>query len=133
MIVNNKDDFIKQMKIISDYKESYPIEWDTIPCNGFHMGAAKSDEIKENKEKQWRAISIYKAVKSDCLEEFKKKTIQTTKWSENEFEEKTKELFEKVKVSIFEEVENNLKKLVETIRYKRLTKTRFLTTHEVNT
>jgi len=116
----NKDNFIKQMKKISDFKQTYPIEWDTIPCNGFHMGAAKSDEIKETKDKQWRSVSIYKAVKSDCLEEFKKKTLETTKWTEAEFEEKTKELFEKVKVSNLEDVKNDLKKLVEIIRYKRL-------------
>jgi hypothetical protein len=37
----NKDNFIKQMKKITDYKKDYPIEWDSIPCNGFHMGASK--------------------------------------------------------------------------------------------
>ena len=119
----NTDDFIKQMKKISHFKESYPVEWDTIPCKGFHMGAAKSDEVKgnkEDKEKQWRAVSIYKAVKSECFGEFKNKTIETTKWSETEFEDKTKELFKKVKLSNFEEVQNELKKLVEIIRYKRL-------------
>ena len=116
----NKDDFIKQMKKISVFKQTYPIEWDAIPCNGFNMGAAKSDEIKETKGKQWRSVSIYKAVKSECLEEFKKKTLETTKWSEEEYNNSTKELFEKVKVSKLEDVENDLKKLVETIRYKRL-------------
>ena len=116
----NIDDFIKQMKKISEYKTEYPIEWNSISCNGFQMGSAKTETIKEDKNKQWRAVSIYKAIKSDCLEEFKKKTIETTKWSEEEFQEKTKELFEKVKKSKFEEVESDLKKLVETIRYKRL-------------
>jgi len=116
----NKDDFIKQMKKISEYKTEYPIEWNSIPCNGFQMGSAKTEIIKEDKTKQWRAVSIYKAIKSDCLEEFKNKTLETTKWNEEEFQEKTKELFEKVKISKFEEIENDLKKLVETIRYKRL-------------
>jgi hypothetical protein len=116
----NKDNFIKQMKKISDFKVSYPSEWDTIPCNGFHMGAAKSNELKETKEKQWRAVTIYKGVQSECLEEFKKKTLETTKWSEEEYNSNTKELFEKVKHFKLEEVKNDLKKLVETIRYKRL-------------
>jgi len=116
----NKDNFIKQMKKISDFKESYPVEWASIPCNGFHMGAAKTDELKETKNKQWRSVTIYKAVKSECLEDFKNKTLETTKWSEEEYNSNTKELFEKVKVSKLEEVENDLKKLVETIRYKRL-------------
>jgi hypothetical protein len=116
----NKDDFIKQMKKISDFKVSYPSKWDTIPCNGFHMGAAKSNELKETKEKQWRAVTIYKGVQSECLEEFKKKTLETTKWSEEEYNSNTKELFEKVKHFKLEEVKNDLKKLVETIRYKRL-------------
>jgi hypothetical protein len=83
----NKDDFIKQIKKISDFKKEYPAEWNNIPCKGFQMGAAKTEEIKETKDKQWRAVSIYKAVKSDCLEEFKIKTIKTTKWSETEFED----------------------------------------------
>ena len=116
----NKDDFIKQMKKISDFKESYPVEWDSIPCNGFHMGAAKSDEVKETKEKQWRAVSIYKAVKSECLEEFKKKTLETTKWSEEEYKNSTKELFDKVKVSKLEDLKNDFKKLVADIHYLRL-------------
>jgi len=116
----NKDDFIKQMKKISDFKQEYPIEWDSIPCNGFHMGAAKSQEVKETKEKQWRSVSIYKAVKSDCLEEFKNKTLETTKWSEVEYNNSTKELFEKVKVSKLEDIENDLKKLVAEIHYLRL-------------
>lgn len=116
----NKDDFIKQMKKISDFKQTYPIEWDAISCNGFHMGAAKSDEVKEATEKQWRAVTIYKAVKSECSQEFKKKTLETTKWSEEEYNNYTKELFEKVKVSKIEDVKNDLKKLVEIIRYKRL-------------
>ena len=116
----NKDDFIKQIKKISDFKKEYPAEWNNIPCKGFQMGAAKTEEIKETKDKQWRGVSIYKAVKSDCLEEFKIKTIKTTKWSETEFEDKTKELFKKVKLSNFEEVQDELKKLVEMIRYKRL-------------
>ena len=116
----NKDDFIKQMKKISDFKITYPSEWDSIVCTGFQMGGAKSETIKETKEKQWRAVSIYKAVKSDCLEEFKKTTLESTKWSETEFNTFTNELFEKVKETTFEEVENDLKKLVETIRYKRL-------------
>ena len=116
----NKDDFIKQMKKISDYKQSYPVIWDTIPSNGFHMGAAKSDDVKETKDKQWRSVSIYKAVKSDCLEEFKKKTLETTQWSEEEYNNSTKDLFEKVKVSKLEDVENDLKKLVADIHYLRL-------------
>jgi hypothetical protein len=84
------------------------------------MGAAKSDEVKENKDKQWRSVSIYKAVKSECLEEFKKKTLESTKWSEEEYNNSTKELFEKVKVSKLEDVENDLKKLVADIHYLRL-------------
>ena len=116
----NKDDFINQMKKISEFKITYPNEWDSIVYTGFQMGAGKSETLKEDKVKQWRAVSIYKAVKSECLEEFKKITLETTKWSGTEFEEKTKELFEKVKVSKFEEVEQDLRKLVEIIRYTRL-------------
>lgn len=115
-----KDDFINQMKKISEIKIEYPIEWDSIVCTGFQMGGAKSETVKEDKIKQWRAVSIYKAVKSDCLEEFKNITLKTTKWSNETFEEKTKELFEKVKVSKFEDVESDLRKLVETIRYTML-------------
>jgi hypothetical protein len=115
-----KDDFIKQMKKIHEFKKDYPIEWNSIPYNRFQMGAAKTENIKEEKEKQWRAVSIYKAVKSDCLEEFKNKTLETTKWSESDFENKTKELFEKIKQNKFELVESDLKKLVENIRYNRL-------------
>jgi hypothetical protein len=115
-----KDDYINQMKKIYDFKKEYPIEWDSISCNGFQMGSAKTETIKEEKEKQWRAVSIYKAVKSDCIEEFKTKTLETTKWTESEFEKKTKELFDKIKSSKFEEVKNDLKKIVENIRYERL-------------
>ena len=115
----NKDDFIKQVKKIANFKELYPGEWDSIPCIGFQMGAAKSDIVKEEKVKQWRAVSIYKAIKSDCLEDFKKRALEDTKWSEEIYQEKTKELFQKVKESSYENVENELKKLVETIRYFR--------------
>ena len=65
-------------------------------------------------------ISIYKAIKSECLEEFKKKTIETTKWSEEEYNNSTKELFDKVKISKLEDVNNDLKKLVAIIHYLRL-------------
>lgn len=117
----NKDAFINHMKQISEFKTACPNEWNSIVCTGFQMGGAKSNAPpKEEKAKQWRAVSIYKAVKSDCSEEFKNITMKTTKWTETEFETKTKELFEKIKLSKFEEVESDLKKLVETIRYTRL-------------
>ena len=64
-------------------------------------------------------VSIYKAIKSDCLEDFKKRVLEDTKWSEEIYQEKTKILFYKVKESTYEEVENDLKKLVEIIRYSR--------------
>ena len=64
-------------------------------------------------------ITIYKAIKSDCLEDFKKRALKDTKWSEEIYQEKTKILFQKVKESNYEEVENDLKKFVETIRYCR--------------
>jgi hypothetical protein len=46
--------------------------------------------------------------------------MESTKWNEAIFEEKTRILFEKVVGLQFEEVETELKKLVETIRYERL-------------
>jgi hypothetical protein len=115
----NKDDFIKQVTKIAHFKQSYPSEWDSIACIGFQMGAAKSEVVKEEKVKQWRSVSIYKAIKSDCLEDFKKRALEDTNWSKEIYEEKTKILFQKVKESPYENVENDLKKLVETIRYMR--------------
>jgi hypothetical protein len=84
------------------------------------MGSAKTDEVKKDCIKQWRAVSIYKAVKSGSIEDFKNITMESTKWNEAIFEEKTRILFEKVVGLQFEEVETELKKLVETIRYERL-------------
>jgi len=114
----NKDDFIGQMRKIAEVKE-YPEEWNKIPCNGFHMGASKTEKESVAKEKQWRAVSIYKAVKSDTLDEFKKKTIETTGWSEEIYEEKTAPIFESTRVEPFEKAEGALKKLVEVIRAQR--------------
>lgn len=114
------DKFIQQIQKITEFKKEYPKEWDIIPCKGFQMGSAKTDEVKKDCIKQWRAVSIYKAVKSGSIEDFKNITMESTKWNEAIFEEKTRILFEKVVGLQFEEVETELKKLVETIRYERL-------------
>jgi len=112
-----KDDFIAQMLKI---KLEYPTEWDTIPCSGFQMGASKTDNIVQSKDKQWRAVSIFKAVKSDTLDDFKKMTLASTGWSDNIYSEQTAELFKRVSESSFDVIEGDLKRLVETIRYYRL-------------
>jgi hypothetical protein len=114
-----KDEFIKHM---SKIKIVYPPEWDTIPCNGFHMGGSKSDNISVIKDKQWRAVSIFKAIKSDTLDEFKEKTLRDTGWSELTYQKQTAALFLKTINLPFEDVEEDLKKLVQCIRFERLKK-----------
>jgi hypothetical protein len=116
----NKDTFVQMMKHISDFKQKYPMEWNTIECTGFRMGGAKTETIQTTKQKQWRARSIYNAVKADCIEEFRDVTLSSTHWTTLEFDRYTQELFDTIKTSVFKDVEVSLKKLVETIRYKRL-------------
>jgi len=113
----NKDEFIAQMLKI---KSEYSSEWDLIPCVGFQMGASKSDTISPSKDKQWRAVSIFKAVKSDTIDDFKHTTLISTGWSDEIYSEKTADLFKRVHESSFDAVENELKRLVEMVRYHRL-------------
>jgi predicted nucleic acid-binding Zn-ribbon protein len=116
----NKEEFLVAIQKIVAHNLSIPDSWRSIPRRGFQMGGSKSEKVKEEKEKQWRAKTIYKAIKADTLQDFKKKVMGQTKWTEKEFHKITDDLFAKCKTGTFEELEQDLKKLVARIRYTRL-------------
>ena len=111
-----REEFQNKMKEISE-KCKIPESWIEIPRHGFHMGGAKTEKETETeeKDKQWRAKTIYKGILSDTLEPFIKKTIESTGWTRAIFLEETNTIFEKTKKSTFNEVELDLKKLVQRI------------------
>lgn len=114
-----KDEFIQGVLRIAQYCNP-PQAWDIIPRQGFHMGAARSNkENQEEKDKQWRAKTIYKAVKAGTTQSFQKKLMEQTKWSEEEYMKQTESLFQKIQSSSFENTEPELKKFVSDIRYIR--------------
>jgi hypothetical protein len=113
-----RDEFQNKMKEISE-KCSVPASWIEIPRRGFHMGRAKTEKEIDEKDKQWRAKTIYKGVVSDTLGPFIKKTMESTGWTKEMFLEETNTVFEKIKISTFNDVEPDLKKLVQRINAVR--------------
>ena len=113
-----KEEFLQKMTQISQCK--YPPEWSQIPRHGFKMGGAKTEVVTEQKEnKQWRAKTIYKAVRSGTYSPFIQKTLETTNWTRDAFDTYTTTLFEKVLTKSFEETEEELRQLVQKINFVR--------------
>jgi cobalamin biosynthesis protein CbiD len=109
-----KEEFLQKIKEISAFSIEYPVEWSTIPRYGFQMGGAKTEGLAEpEKEKQWRAKTIYKAIRSGTTVEFIEHIKQAG------LEEKWKLVEADVGEKTFEDMEASLKKLVAEIRYKR--------------
>ena len=78
------------------------------------MGGAKTESLAEpEKEKQWRAKTIYKAIRSGTTVEFIEHIKQAG------LEEKWKLVETDAGEKTFEDMEASLKKLVTEIRYKR--------------
>jgi len=109
-----KDEFLQKIKEISAFRTEYPVEWSTIPRHGFQMGGAKTEGLAApEKEKQWRAKTIYKAIQSGTTADF----IEYVKQAG--LEEKWKLVETDASEKTFEDMEVSLKKLVAEIRYKR--------------
>jgi predicted nucleic acid-binding Zn-ribbon protein len=109
-----KEEFLQKIKEISAFRIEYPIEWLTIPRNGFQMGRAKTEDLADaEKEKQWRAKTIYKAIRSGTTADF----IEYVKQAG--LEEKWKLVETDAGEKTFQDMEVSLKKLVAEIRYKR--------------
>lgn len=116
-----KEEFLRGVQKISEYRQAIPEEWKTVPRQGFHMGGARTEkEQGPEKEKQWRAKTIYKAVKAGTTSDFQTKVLEQTKWSVEEFQKQTEVLFQRIQTASFKETEDDLKSLVTKIRYIRL-------------
>jgi hypothetical protein len=117
----NKDQFLNGIKKISENIKEIPESWNLISRKGFQIGAARTKEKETvEKEQQWRAKTIFKGVKAENIQEFKTKVIEQTKWSDERFYIETNSIFEKIKTSTFDTVEDEIKKLITKIRYIRL-------------
>lgn len=114
-----KEEFLKKIKEIATHCTSYPESWSSIPRNGFHMGGAKTEKEQKETIKQWRAKTIYKAVRSDTLSPFIERTLTDTEWTRDFLGSITKSLFQKVMTESFENVEDDLKELVKKINFAR--------------
>lgn len=115
----DKDEFLEGVRKISQHCIP-PETWKLIPKRGFQMGSAKTERVAESKEKQWRAKTIYKAVKAGVLQDFQTKIMEQTNWRDHEYKTHTEPLFQRILFSSFEDVEADLKALVTKIRYVRL-------------
>lgn len=114
-----EEEFQNKVKEIAE-KCSIPVSWSQISRHGFQMGAAKTEIILDEKEnKQWRAKTIYKAIRSDTLSPFIERTLCTTGWTRDIFDIYTKSLIEKVLTTSFEDAEEELKHLVQKINFTR--------------
>lgn len=119
-----QDEFIKGVRRIAEQCKEIPDSWKTISRQGFQMGAARTEtKVEPATNKQWRAKTIFKAVKAGTTKEFQTKVLGQTGWTDVEFGKKTAAVYEKIqKGSAFEEVEDDLKALVAKIRVVRLRK-----------